>query len=225
METRPVPSAPLADCIEDMILTGAVAPGARLDEASLGRRFGVSRTPVREALRTLAGSGLVEIRPNRGAVAAAVTPERRVEMFDVMAELEALCARRAALAAGPVARARLDALHEACEAAVARDDADAYYYVNEGFHEAIDGATANAFLSEQTRALRRRLKPFRRLQLRAPGRLAASVAEHAAILAAIGARDADAADAAMRAHVVVQGVRFDDVAPTMTPTGPVAARG
>ncbi|MGF1553489.1 MAG: FCD domain-containing protein, partial [Paracoccaceae bacterium] len=139
--------------------------------------------------------------------------ERRVEMCDRMAVLEALCARRAARAAGPVARARLGALHEACENAARARDADAYYYVNEAFHEAIDGATANAFMSEQTRALRRRLKPFRRLQLRVPDRLEASLAEHAAILAAIEARDPAAADEAMRAHVVVQGTRFDDVAP------------
>ncbi|MGF1553871.1 MAG: GntR family transcriptional regulator, partial [Paracoccaceae bacterium] len=96
----------LTDRIEDLILTGAVAPGARLDEASLGRRFGVSRTPVREALRALSGSGLIELRPNRGATVAAVAAERRVEMFALMAELEALCARRAALAAGPVAGGR-----------------------------------------------------------------------------------------------------------------------
>ena len=86
----------LRESIEEEIATGKLLPGTRLDEVELATRFGVSRTPIREALRLLLGEGLVETRPQRGAVVAQVTPQRLIEMFEVMAELEAMCARLAA---------------------------------------------------------------------------------------------------------------------------------
>lgn len=205
-------TARLQDRIEDMIMTGALEPGARLDEMSLATQFGVSRTPVREALRALAASGIVEHRPNRGAIVRPVGPTERAEMFEVMAALEAMCAERAASEAGEAARAAIRESHRACAEAAAAEDGDAYYYQNEAFHEAIDAAAGNRFLSEHTRALRRRLKPYRRLQLRAEGRLSASLAEHERIVQAIEAGDAETARATMYAHVAVQGARFADVA-------------
>ncbi|MEM6421864.1 MAG: GntR family transcriptional regulator [Pseudomonadota bacterium] len=205
-------TARLLDRIEDLIMTGALAPGARLDEMSLATQFGVSRTPVREALRALAASGIVEHRPNRGAIVRPVGPSERAEMFEVMAALEALCAERAAAEATEKGRAAIRKSHHACAEAAEAEDGDAYYYMNEGFHEAIDAACGNAFLSEHTRALRRRLKPYRRLQLRATGRLAASLAEHERIVQAIERGDPAAAREHMYAHVAVQGARFADVA-------------
>src|SRR2546422_2915617 len=88
-------SQQLCEAIEEDIVYGRLTPGSRLDETQLGGRFGVSRTPIREALLQLASSGLVEIRPRRGTVVAEVGPQRLYEMFETMAELEAACARLA----------------------------------------------------------------------------------------------------------------------------------
>ncbi len=99
MDHAPAPlrlSEQLCEKIEEQIVTGALRPGARLDEQELAAEFGVSRTPIREALIQLASAGLVDTRPRRGAVVAEIEPHRLCEMFDVMAELEAMCARLAA---------------------------------------------------------------------------------------------------------------------------------
>ena len=196
----------LQDAIEHDIATGALAPGARLDELSLAARYQVSRTPVREALHQLAASGMVEMRPRRGAVVATAGPGRLYEMFEVMAELEAMSGRLAARRVTPEMRAALDAAHQACRGAL--DGPDGYYEANEAFHQAIYRASGNAFLEEQCLALQKRLRPYRRLQLRVGNRITRSFAEHEAIVAAIVAGDSAAAAEALTAHVRVQGERF-----------------
>ena len=102
----------LAGEIADAILSGAFPPGFRLDEQSLAQRYNVSRTPVREALRQLAATGLIDIRPRRGAVVAQVTPAQLEELFVAMGEMEATCARLAAIRMTPVERRRLQSLHD-----------------------------------------------------------------------------------------------------------------
>lgn len=201
----------LRDALEEDIVTGRLPPGARLEETVLAARFGVSRTPIREALFQLAAAGLIAQKPRRGAVVAELGPARLMEMFEVMAELEALCARLAArrASAGDL-RAIRDA-HEASAAAAEAGDGDAYYYANEAFHGLIREAARNGFLIGQADALQRRLKPYRRLQLRARDRIRASFREHGAVLAAMEAGDAEAAAAVMRGHVAVQGERFADL--------------
>jgi len=201
----------LRDTLEEEILMGALRPGDRLEEPALAARFGVSRTPIREALLQLSAAGLIEHRPRRGTFVVELGPRRLMEMFEVMAELEAMCAARAARRASPGEIAALAAAHEACAGAAASGDGDGYYYANERFYALIRTAARNGFLAEQAEALQKRLRPYRRLQLRARGRVASSFAEHEAIIAAIerGA-DTDAA-AAMRAHVAVQGERFSDL--------------
>jgi DNA-binding GntR family transcriptional regulator len=201
----------LRDELENEILTGALMPGERLDEVPLANRFGVSRTPIREALMQLASAGLVEIRPRRGAVVAELGPGRLVEMFEVMAELEGMAGRLAARRHTEADAAAIRAAHEACRAAAASGDCDAYYYENERFHLAIYAASHSGFLAEQCTALHRRLKPYRRLQLRVRNRLGVSFAEHDGIVAAILAGDGEAANAALRAHVAIQGERFSDL--------------
>jgi DNA-binding GntR family transcriptional regulator len=197
------------DSLENAIAIGEFSPGARLDETVLASRFGVSRTPVREALRELAASGIVEIRPRRGATVAIAHPGRLYEMFEVMAELEAISARLASRRINPDGVAILEAAHRACEAE--RDNPDAYYKANEAFHQAIYRLSGNAFLAEEAMSLQKRLRPYRRLQLRAPNRLRTSFAEHEQIVAAIKAGDPEAASAALRDHVRVQGERFSDL--------------
>ena len=227
-------SETLRDAIEEMIAIGTYAPGQHLDETELAAQFGVSRTPIRETLIGLASRGLVVIRPRRGAVVAEFGPQQLVEMFEVMAELEASCSRLAARRMTPLEQAALLAAHAACDAARASPDEDAYYYQNEAFHEAIYAGSHNQFLIDQTRALYRRLRPYRRLQLRVRDRIANSYAEHDAVVAAILRGDGEQAAQLTREHVMIQGQRFADLmaslpqllrAPTASfPPAPATAR-
>jgi DNA-binding GntR family transcriptional regulator len=201
----------LRDVLEEEIAEGRLPPGMRLEEEELARRYGVSRTPIREALKQLAAIGLVVSQPRRGTVVARLTAAELVEMFDVMAELEGMAGRLAARRWNAEDRERLSAAHEACGRAAARADADAYYYENEQFHEAIYRASHNGFLHRECTALHRRLRPYRRLQLRVGNRVGDSFREHGAIVDALLARDAAAAQALLHDHVVVQGDRFADL--------------
>lgn len=206
----------LRESIEEEIATGRLLPGSRLDEVELATRFGVSRTPIRETLNLLLGEGLIESGPRRGAVVAQVSPQRLVEMFEVMAELEAMCAR---LAARRMSNAELDALqaaHEACRGAALADDSDAYFYANETFHFAIYAGSHNAFLAEQAAALQRKLRPYRRLQLRVRHRTRRSFEEHQEIMDALREGDADKVARNLRNHVVVQGERFADLVASLS---------
>jgi DNA-binding GntR family transcriptional regulator len=204
-------SETLRDAIEEMIAVGKFAPGQHLDETELAAAFGVSRTPIRETLIGLASRGLVVIRPRRGAVVAEFGPQQLVEMFEVMAELEASCSRLAARRMTPPEQAALRTAHAACDAARDSLDADAYYYQNEAFHEAIYAGSHNAFLIDQARALYRRLRPYRRLQLRVRNRIANSYSEHEAIVEAILSGDDERAAQLTREHVMIQGQRFADL--------------
>lgn len=204
-------AADLVQKLERDIVTGVLKPGDKLDERSLSERFGVSRTPVREALQTLAGSGLVATMPRRGTIVASITVGELIEMFEVMAELEAMCAR---LAARRMPRADIDnliALSEECSALQEHSDADAYYEANVRFHEAIYAGCRNSFLERQTKNVRNRLAPYRRLQLHRPGRVKRSNNEHAEILDAISNGEADLAGKLMQQHVAVQGEALNDL--------------
>jgi DNA-binding GntR family transcriptional regulator len=201
----------LRESIEEEIATGKLLPGTRLDEVDLATRFGVSRTPIREALRLLLGEGLVENRPPRGAVVAQVTPQRLIEMFEVMAELEGMCARLAARRMSDDELAAIETAHESCRESAAARDTDGYFYANERFHYAIYAASHNTFLFEQASALQRKLRPYRRLQLRVRNRVQRSFDEHQDIVDALREGDAEKAVASVRRHVVVQGERFGDL--------------
>lgn len=183
------------------IVANRLAPGEGLDEGRLGRRFGASRTPVREALRQLAASGMVELRPHRTPLVARVDGERLAEMFDVMAELEALCAARASSAMSAGQRADLAAHHAAMAHCVRRGETAAYRAGNAAFHARIYAGAGNAYLEELALSTRKRLAPYRAAQLEALERLARSHAEHAAILDAIARGDGERASRLMREHL------------------------
>jgi len=200
----------LRDQLEQDIVTGTLRPGERLDEQGLAARFGVSRTPIREALMQLATAGLVTLQPRRGAFVASLSLKDIVERFEVMAALEAACGALAARRITDEERRELLAAHEACAREAAGGGSDAYYYANERFHEVIYAACHNAFLAEQTRQLHDRLKPYRRLQLRARSRVAGSLAEHQGIVDAILAGEGDEAERLLREHILIQGERLGD---------------
>ena len=195
--------------LADEIVRGELSPGTALDELGLARRFDVSRTPVREALRDLSASGLVEIRPHRGAVVAALSLSRLHEMFQAMAELEAACARLAAVAMTPAERAGLAAIHEEMRVLLRDGDPQRYHEVNERFHAAIYDGAHNGYLAELTLATRRRLQPFRRAQFRTLGRLARSYEEHDVVVQAIACGDRLGAAAAMRDHIEIVESAFE----------------
>ena len=204
-------STELREDIEEMIAVGELTPGQHLDETELAARFDVSRTPIREALIQLASMGVVVIRPRRGAIVANLGPQQLVEMFEVMSELEATCGRLAARRMTVEEQQALQAAHQACKEALEAQEPDAYYYKNEAFHEAIYAGSHNQFLIEQTRNLYRRLRPYRRLQLRVRDRLANSYREHDRVVQAILAGDGDLAARLLRDHVMIQGQRFSDL--------------
>ncbi len=199
----------LKEQIEEDIVTGALRPGERLDEQSLALRFNVSRTPIREALAQLASAGLITSHLHRGSFVARLDVRDIVERFEMMAALEGMCARLAARRITPGER---DAMREALAACVraASGEPDAYSGENDNFHEAIYEASHNSFLSEQAKQLCRRLRPYRRLQLRLPGRLDASVAEHRQIMEAILEGDGCLAEQLLKDHVLIQGDRMTD---------------
>ncbi|MCJ2053545.1 GntR family transcriptional regulator [Methylobacterium sp. J-070] len=197
--------------IEDEIVSGDLAPGSRLDESQLAARFGVSRTPIREALLQLAATGLVQTKPRRGAIVTASEPHLLLAMFETMAEIEAACGRLAARRLAAADAAALTAALDGCRAALATTDTEAYYAENYVFHAAIYRASHNAFLADQALSLHRRLAPYRRLQLRVRQRLPQSMAEHEGIVAALLAGEETKAADALRSHVLVQGDRFTDL--------------
>jgi DNA-binding GntR family transcriptional regulator len=198
---NPTLTEKLAAALADGILAGTLAPGSRLDEATLAHQHGVSRTPVREALRQLAMSGLIDIRPRKGAIVAKVTSDQLESLFVAMAEMEATCARLAAMSMTPIERRRLQVRHDAMLALVQAGDPDPYSDANSAFHSVIYAGAHNAPLAEFTAGLRRRLAPFRRAQFRMAGRLVQSHEEHGVVVRAIVSGDAAAAHATMLHHV------------------------
>ena len=187
--------------LADEIVRGVLAPGSALDETDIARRFNVSRTPVREALRQLAASGLIDARAHRGAVVARPSLERLTGMFEAMAELEALCAGLAAERMSPAERHRLEAVHEELRVLSYAGNPDRFHEVNERFHNAIYAGSQNGYIAEITLATRVRVQPFRRAQFRNLGRLAKSHAEHDRVVVAIMRGDKAGAASAMRAHI------------------------
>jgi DNA-binding GntR family transcriptional regulator len=143
-------------------------------------------------------------------------------MFEVMAELEAMCARLAARRMTDAERQALQAAHQACEEAQSKDDSDGYFYCNEQFHSVIYAGSHNGFLIEQAGQLQRRLRPYRRLQLRVRNRMSTSFQEHQGVVQAISAGDTEGAAQALRSHVVVQGERFADLLASLHALRPLA---
>src|SRR3954469_23251423 len=187
--------------LADEIVRGALAPGAPLDETDIAKRFHVSPTPVREALRQLAASGLVDARAHRGAVVARPSLDRLTGMFEAMAELEAMCAGLAAERMTPADRHGLEAIHEELRVLSHAGNPERFHDVNERFHNAIYAGSQNGYIAEITLATRVRVQPFRRAQFRNLGRLAKSQAEHDRVVVGIMRGDKLGAAAAMRAHI------------------------
>jgi DNA-binding GntR family transcriptional regulator len=191
--------------VADRIVMGLIPPGEKLDEVTLAKRFEVSRTPVREALRQLAAMGLVDRRPNCGATVATMSPDHLASVFEAMAELEGICARLCAERMTAGERRALESAHRDSARLVRLGGEEDYEFYNTEFHTRLYQGAHSSHIQELASVTRSRLGPFRRAQFRVPGRLTRSWTEHDAIVRDILRGDAAAAEAAARAHVSIVG--------------------
>jgi DNA-binding GntR family transcriptional regulator len=201
--------------LADEIVRGRLAPGSSLDEIELARRFHVSRTPVREAIRMLAASGLVEIRAHRAAVVARPSHETLIGMFEVMAELEALCAGYAAERMSVSERQAMQDVHEKLRVLIQSGDPQRYHEINEAFHATIYAGAHNGYLAELTITTRARVRPFRRAQFRIRGRLANSHLEHDRVVQAILRGERVLAAQCMHAHIITVRDEYEHYSETV----------
>ncbi len=178
--------------------------GQRLDEAALADELGISRTPLREALKVLSAEGLIESRPRRGCYVTELGHGDLEDIFPIMALLEGEVAREAALRATAADLKRLERLHSSLEAHAAAADVDHYYEVNYVFHEALQLIAGNRWLQQVIGDLREILKLSRHRSLRLEGRLQDSLAEHRSLMDALRMRDGDRAERVMKAHLLAQ---------------------
>jgi DNA-binding GntR family transcriptional regulator len=204
-------SASVVHRLELEILKGQRRPGDRLDERQLADHFGVSRTPVREALQRLAASGLVVSRGRQGLQVAQLSVADLLDAFSVAAEMEALASAQAARRIRPDQRDRIEAAHQACSAAANVRDVDGFYEANLEFHEMIAVASHNRVLREELRRLTVKISPYRRSITFQPGRMESSIPEHEQIMQAIFRGDAAQASQVMRSHVTLLGDGLSDL--------------
>ncbi len=190
------------------IVSGDLPPGQRLDEPSVCRRFGVSRTPVREALRQLSGTGLVEVTVRKGFTVSRIDVEQLTDMFDALGEFEGLCARLCTERMTPLERRRVQVLNEALRKAIIEKDAP-LIDLNEQFHELIYQGAHNESIANVTRGFRQRVAPFRVLQF-APDIIPETFLDHDLITRAILAGDAAEAQRAMRDHITHSSLQVID---------------
>jgi DNA-binding GntR family transcriptional regulator len=191
----------VAATLREEIFAGSLTPGSFLDESTLCERLEISRTPLREALKVLTAEGLLRHEPRRGCFVAEVTQRDLDEIFPVIALLEGRCAWEAARNASDADIEALATLHAQLEAHAKAQRINAYYATNFAIHEAIITLADNRWLAQTIGDLRKILKLARLQQLKAPGRLEQSLAEHLAVFAALKAHDSDGAEAAMRTHL------------------------
>lgn len=187
--------------VRDLVVDGTLPAGQRINEVRLCGQLGVSRTPLREALKVLASEGLVELTRNRGAMVTVLSPAEIRDMIMLMSRLEAFAAEAAVRRLDEASLARLRAMHDGILEAYAQGDRQGYFKLNQGFHLAIVELAGNVALAPIHAALHARMKRVRYLGNDVPEHWAESVAEHQAIIEAFARHDADAAAAAMRAHL------------------------
>lgn len=200
-------SQTIADQLAEEIVLRKIPPGARMDEQSIATRFGVSRSPVRDALRQLAVTRLVQYQPRRGFSAAAIQSAQLDDLFEASGEIETLCARLCALRAGPSERKRIEHVHHEAQQAVKDRNTRAYSELNDELHKLIYAGSHNHILQEMALGMRRRLAPFRAQGFFvADNRIESSNDEHEELVAAILAHDSAAAAHAMYNHAANSAV-------------------
>lgn len=194
----------VAELLRQRIFSRELPPGAWIDELKIAEELGISRTPLREALKVLAAEGLVTAVPRRGCQVTELSEDDAQQLFPVMALLEGRCAYEAALRATDAELAELQRLHEDLEVSAAARDVNAYYRANHAFHTRVQALAGNRWLDRVTQELRKFMRMLRGRQLHWPGRLEASIAEHRALIEALVQRDAPRAERLMHDHLMAQ---------------------
>jgi len=207
--------------VRDMILDGELVPGQKISEQALCARFGVSRTPLREALKVLAAEGVIELLPNRGATVARITSEAIEELFPIMAALEALAGEQACRRIDEAGMARIRALHEEMMACYRRGEKAGYANLNRAIHEALFEIAGNATLTQIYNSLMVRIHSIRFFAKRSAARWRASVEDHERILEALEARDGPRLAAILKDHLLGQAA--DVARDTLEPADEMAA--
>ncbi|MDK9713720.1 GntR family transcriptional regulator [Sulfuritalea hydrogenivorans] len=192
----------VAERLRSRIFAHELPPGGWIDEQALASEYGISRTPLREALKVLAAEGLVVLKPRRGCYVTELSEQDIDEVFPVMALLEGRVAEEAARRATSADFAHLAAIHEELERHAAANDADRFFEANQRFHAALQTIAGNRYLAQLIDDARKVIKLTRRDSLRLEGRLKQSLAEHRAILEALRLKDADLAGQRMRDHLL-----------------------
>jgi DNA-binding GntR family transcriptional regulator len=205
-ETKPLATPALyeqvAERLRARIFNHELAPGAWVDEQGLADEFGISRTPMREALKVLAAEGLVILKPRRGCYVTEMSERDLDEIFPVLALLEGRVAEEATHRLASADFSRLEKIHADLERYVAAHDTDRFFEANQAFHGALQALAGNRWLSQMIEDTRKFLKLTRRDSLRLEGRLKQSLAEHRDIMAALRTGNAAAAALAMHNHIL-----------------------
>jgi DNA-binding GntR family transcriptional regulator len=189
----------VAEGLRARIVSHRLAPGSWIDEQAIAAELGISRTPLREALKVLASEGLVTMKLRRGAYVTEVSPRDLAEVFHLLGVLEADAAADLAAAITPAQLAELAAIHAELEESVG--DRDAFFAANERFHLKVLEMADNRWRVQMVADLRKLMKLARHQSLLKQGRIDASLKEHRRVLAALKARDPERARAAMAQHI------------------------
>jgi DNA-binding GntR family transcriptional regulator len=203
--TRIAPTAlyqEVAERLRQRIFTHELTPGTWIDEQKLAEQYGISRTPLREALKVLASEGVVELKPRRGCYVTEISRQDMDDIFPLMAMLEGRCALDAVRRAKPADLRRLKAIHERLEVAAKGGQIDAFFEANQEFHRMIQELANNRWLLSVIQDLRKVLKLSRLHSLSLEGRLQQSLEEHRTIMAAFEASDAEKAEKQMQNHLL-----------------------
>ena len=191
----------VAERLRERIFAHELTPGTWVDEQALAEQYGISRTPLREALKVLASEGLVILKPRRGCYVTEISERDLDEVFSIMALLEGECVRIMVERASDAQLDELKAIHAELERAAAAWDIKGFFEANQAFHRSIQEFADNRWLLQVIEDLRKVIKLSRHHSLYSEGRLEQALAEHRALLDALIARDASAAEALMRAHI------------------------
>lgn len=196
--------------IEKLIVNGSMVPGQRLDEMVLAKKYGVSRTPVREAIRALIAIGLVQNTGKQGSQVAKLSISMLIEMFELMAVLEGMCAQLAARRATKNQLFEMQKTHELLEKTFEKGTHKEFYNVNLQFHDLLYNASHTQYLAEETLRLRRRLSPYRMRVTFQPGRMSSTLDEHNKILIAINKGESELAKNEAISHLRLIGNDLED---------------
>lgn len=199
----------IADRLREMIMTGDLKEGDKINENQLCTAMGISKTPLREALRVLSAEGLISLVPNRGSFVTKPTIREIKEMFEVMSVLEGVCARSAAERMHAQEFQHLETLHEGLETEFERRDQRAYIRINNRYHSFIQELAGNQTLNQIVNGLRKKILLHRFQSLNLAGRFQDSIREHRELLKAFRERNPERAEQLMKAHLQNQALALE----------------